>query len=199
MRELNDEILLSRLLTDNAEAFEEIYRRFVKTLYNYAYRLCQDKQKAEDAVQDTFIELWSKRAHCGKILNIKAYLITCVRRKINRTYNAQSSFPISDNENFVEKFFSEFPIEEVIITQENYRRVISFLQSQIELLPKREFEALHLRFYENLGFEEIAQIMEISPQSARNTVGKGIVKLRQNLPKSLLFSAMALLSFYFVK
>ena len=196
IKELSDEILLGLLIKGDAGAFGELYCRYVKTLYNYTYRLLQNKERSQDIVQDTFIELWNKRANCEAILNIKAYLIGCVRLKAKRSFQFEDKFSVSGHEDLIEKFFSEFPIDELIITEENYRRVISFLQTQFELLPKREHEALHLRFYEGLSFEEISIIIDIAPQSVRNTIGKGLEKLRQNLPKSLFFSTIFLVNLF---
>ncbi|MDJ1504415.1 RNA polymerase sigma factor [Xanthocytophaga agilis] len=187
----HDEVLFQHLQNGDSDAFAELYRRYVKVLYNYAYRLSGSKDKAQDAVQDTFVEIWNRRESIGKIQNAKAYLLSCTRRRLTlvvQEHNFVSSLSVS--ESYLDLLVAEHTVEQFIITEENFRQSVYLLKSCLQELPKREYECLHLRFFEELSYEEIAQVMNITTQSARNTTGKALTKLRQHFPKSLLISLL---------
>ena len=54
------DLLLARARKGDAAAFEEIYRTFCGPVYTLALRICASADKAEDVVQDTFIEAFAK-------------------------------------------------------------------------------------------------------------------------------------------
>ncbi len=190
--ELDDEVLLHRLLNSDVEAFNELYLRYVKSLYNYAYKISNEREKIEDIIQETFIELWAKRTGYENVKNIKAYIFGCVRNKINRSLSLKNTRPLTELNYLIENFYTDFSVEETLITDENLKRTITHLQTQFKTLSKREYEALHLRFYEDLSFDKIAEIMDITTQSARNTINKALIRLRQNLPNSIFLSVFLL-------
>lgn len=185
---IHDEVLMQHLQKGDSNSLAELYNRHVKVLYNYAYRLSGSKAQAQDAVQDTFVEIWNRRQTLGQVRNTKAYLLSCTRRQLALLARETSVFH-ADLSLHVPR---EDTIEDFIITEENFQQSIFYLQSSLQRLPKREYECLHLRFFEDLSYEEVAEIMNITTQSARNTVAKGLSKLRLHLPKSLLISFITL-------
>jgi DNA-directed RNA polymerase specialized sigma24 family protein len=55
------------------------------------------------------------------------------------------------------------------------------LLEEINRLPKRQHEAIFLRFYEELSYEDIAAIMNLNYQGARNIIYKSVKALRKNM------------------
>ncbi len=188
---IHDEVLFEYLHNGDSDAFAELYRRYVKVLYNYAYRLSGTKEKAQDAVQDTFVEIWNRRETIGQVKNAKAYLLSCTRRKLALSMQEPDFISSSYlNDTYLNFLASSNTIEQLIITEENFDKSVYVLKNRLAELPKREYECLHLRFFEELSYEEIAQVMNITVQSARNTTAKALTRLRQQIPKSLLISLL---------
>ncbi len=52
------------------------------------------------------------------------------------------------------------------------------LEAAIRDLPSRQLEALFLRFYEGIPYEEIAEVMQITVSSAHKTIYKALTHLR---------------------
>jgi DNA-directed RNA polymerase specialized sigma24 family protein len=52
-------------------AFEELYRKYAKVLYNYGRKLKHDPELVHDAIQDLFIELWRLREGLADIVHVK--------------------------------------------------------------------------------------------------------------------------------
>ncbi len=187
---MNDEVLMQHVQKGDSDSLAQLYNRHVKALYNYAYRLSSSKDRSQDAVQDAFVEIWNRRHTLGQVRNAKAYLLSCTRRQLASIVNES---PFLQNEVHLEALHPDASIEDFIITEENFEQSVSYLQASLQLLPRREYECLHLRFFEDLSYEEVAESMQITTQSARNTVGKALSKLRLQLPKSLIISLAALI------
>jgi RNA polymerase sigma factor (sigma-70 family) len=169
------------------KAFAEIYERFAKALYNYAYKLTHDSQTAQDAVQELFVEIWEARERLSATNSIRFYLYRSLRRKIHRSYQTEWRTELNALQDHEVPDTLLWPsIEEMTITQESLEANVKWLKSQLEQLSAREYEALQLRFYDGLEYDQIAEILQINDQSARNLITRAIQRLRRNLPDSLL-------------
>src|SRR3954451_18680916 len=61
----SDADLIVRVAERDREAFEVLYRRYVRSVFGLALRRLRDRQRAEDAVQETFASVW-RSAHSYK-------------------------------------------------------------------------------------------------------------------------------------
>ena len=57
-RQVSDSDLITRIARGDAEAFEDLYRRYSRSVFGLALRRLRDRERAEDAVQDTFTSIW---------------------------------------------------------------------------------------------------------------------------------------------
>lgn len=169
------------------KAFAEIYERFVKILYNYAYKLTHDPQIAQDAVQELFVEIWDARERLSATNSIRFYLYRSLRRKIHRSYQNERYSELDSLQDHELPESHLWPsIEEMTITEESLEANVKWLKSELAQLSTREYEALQLRFYDGLEYDQIAEILQINDQSARNLITRAIQRLRRNLPDTLL-------------
>jgi RNA polymerase sigma-70 factor (ECF subfamily) len=190
----NDSLLWQAFREGNPQAFEAIYHKYVRPLYNYGYNLTRDAAAVEDAIQDLFIYLHEHQATLGATDNIKFYLLRSLRRILAKraTQRAQSQAPEQTFENalFVSEenplFFAEQEAQAV-----QYKQIIR----QIDQLPKRQKEAMFLLYIHGLSYPEVAQVMELETKSVYNLINKAIHTLRENLRGLLL---MLLSLFYLI-
>jgi len=84
---------------------------------------------------------------------------------------------------FVKNYCIDITIspEEDIINLENETELKSQLLTTLSKLPKRQQEAIHLKYMLGLDSESISKIMNITNQTLRNTLHSGINSLRENL------------------
>lgn len=85
---LNDEMLVKLMRVDDAAAFQEIYRRYFRSLTITALSRLRTKEAAEEIIQEVFVSLWEKRAK-QNIQQLKAYLFASVRYQIIDFYKSQ--------------------------------------------------------------------------------------------------------------
>nr|WP_295927055.1 sigma-70 family RNA polymerase sigma factor [uncultured Dyadobacter sp.] len=169
-------------------AFGEITERNYAALYHYGTRFTSDRDLIKDCLQDLFLEIWEKRHSLSHIGTIKPYLFQSLRNNLIRRVRKQSFFSdIRDDD--VEDDVSP---ESDWIIQETDQLTSHRLKQAIDSLPKRQKEALYLKYYENLSYEEIATVMGLQRQAVANYLQYGIAKLREYWQQAAIF--MALLS-----
>ena len=154
-----------------------MYRLHYQALYSYGKRFLVDDALVEDAVQDLFIILWRTRANLSSVTNIKYYLFRSLRRDIHRISDRERRFEKADMETFLHSYDllsedSDFGEDEDTLAHK--------LSGVLQRLPKRQHEAILLRYYENFSVPEIAALMGISEKTVRNTLFNAIAQLRQN-------------------
>lgn len=160
------------------DAFRNIYRRFAGVLYNYGTRFTGDTGLVEDNIQDLFVDLWESRGRLGPTTSIKYYLFRALRRRIARQSEIMRRFGDAPGDGLSEAGESyEF---QLILEQENAARK-RILQEVLDGLSARQREILHLKYYEELSFEEIARLMQIDIRSAYKLTYKALASVRTRL------------------
>lgn len=171
----------------NEQAFSALYQRYVRILFSYGKKLIRDEKIVEDAIQDLFTELWQRRAHLGDAIDVRFYLFRCLRRKIHKSLGPDQVMP----DNWEETYAFLLPVspsrESEVIGQEMQESQTSELMAQLKKLPLRQYEVLLLYYFQNFSYAEIADLLAINEQSARNLLQRALTKLRQTiLPTTLL-------------
>ena len=76
MPALPDNELVLRLQSDDAEAFDALYRRYNHSLYLNIFKLTKDAEAARDILQEVFIVLWEKRQSIDNIRPVSSWLFS---------------------------------------------------------------------------------------------------------------------------
>lgn len=175
----DDGQLWSDLKRSDELAFAILYRRYVSVLYSYGRKIVRNDEIVEDAIQDLFIDLWQMRERLSDVESARFYLFRSLRRKIHREYikkNLPSKQWINTDENDLPVTLS---LEEDIIAAEIAQIEKSNIQDLLRQLPARQSEAIMLYYYEDFSFHQVAEILSINEQSARNLIQRGLIKLRR--------------------
>jgi RNA polymerase sigma-70 factor (ECF subfamily) len=84
--------------------------------------------------------------------------------------------------------------EENLIDEEDNHQRIYRLKKLLSDLSPRQYEALILRYYDEMAFDEIAAILNVNEQSARNLVQRGLLQLRHYAKYVISLTLFCLLS-----
>lgn len=156
-----------------------------KMLFNYGMKIIKDEELVKDTVQELFIKLWNRKEHLCREINIKAYLITSLRRSLYRKIQSLNKFEsFTDYDNELLPFDFEISVEQMFINNESNKLIALKLARFVMLLPKRQKEVLYLKFMQNLNRDEIAGVMNISLQTVSNIYQIALKNLRVQLEKS---------------
>ena len=184
-----DAVLWRQALNGDMEAYAYLYETFAPVLYNYSYRFTGDQAFTEDCIQELFLRLLERGSYLSDTDSIKFYLFRTIRRDIVRRLEArdQQTLPLLERDvDFRVEFTHSASWLESRIREERSGQLLNCLNQ----LPARQKEAIYLRFYDELSYEEVAQIMGISQLSAYKVIYKALANLYQKMPAR---SALSLL------
>lgn len=178
---ISDQELISRYLAGQESALETLVRRHKNRVYAYILMIVKDKELAEDLFQDTFIKVINTiRSHQYKeegkfiqwAMRIAHNLIIDYFRKANR-------IPIIENRDEYNVFDKvRLPVEsveEMMITEQIHKDV----KRLIEYLPKEQKEVLMMRHYSDMSFKDIAEVTNVSINTALGRMRYALINLRK--------------------
>ncbi|MGX5820060.1 RNA polymerase sigma factor [Chitinophaga lutea] len=175
--------LWSDVLKGDENAYALMHRQLHPVLYRYAFAMLGSEDLAQDAVQEAFIRIWFKKEHIGPLRHVRAFFFTALRRgALNQLRGLRSLQILPAAEPDI-----AFSAEDIVIGREEQDHLRARISDYLNQLPKRQREVIWLRFYEELTYPEIADIMKINYQSVLNLAHKAIAQLRELMGSSPLW------------
>jgi len=180
---LDDAELVNQIKQHNKDAFDALYKRFAKTLTGYGLRLTDDIQIIEDSLHDVFVWIWTNRTKFEIRYSLKSYLIKSVRTTIIHKLKTQQKNVRTDFVDNEEEILSDFSfynsVESEFILKESHKSTALKVLAMLETLSPKQKELIHLRYYQELSFKEIASLLNISIKGCYKLMGRAIDGLRQ--------------------
>ncbi|GAB3919007.1 MULTISPECIES: RNA polymerase sigma factor [Larkinella] len=178
---IDEEQLWDQFRSGDEVAFARLYKEYVQVLYHYCAHFTADRALIKDCIHDLFVELWKHRQTIGQTTSVRFYLMASIKRKLVRHLNAEMKFSSQDDvENDREWLPGCAPsYESTLISYEEDDHVNSCVAKAIEKLPRRQREAVYLRYYQNLSNEEISSLMQINIQSVYNLIFGALTNLKK--------------------
>ncbi len=178
---VSDQELISRYIAGQESALEQIIRRHKNRVYAYILMVVKDKELAEDLFQDTFIKVINtfrsgQYKEEGKfiqwVMRISHNLIIDYFRKAKR-------IPLVENSDEYDIFDKvRIPVESVeeqMITEQIHRDV----KKLIDYLPAEQREVLVMRHYGDMSFKDIAEVTNVSINTALGRMRYALINLRK--------------------
>lgn len=183
------ESLLLQLQQHNEQALAMLMKTHYKDMYNYASRFASDEVLVKDAIQEVFISLWQRRETATSILSLPYYLLGAVKNRVLKALqkNKNNYDIIQDSAHY--HFEVEFSIEKKITEKQFAEERAGNVRSIISNLSPRQREIIYLKFYQQLDHDQIAGLMNISPQSTYNLLHESIQKFKKNWQSKFLMKA----------
>jgi RNA polymerase sigma factor (sigma-70 family) len=167
----------------NIYALSTLMDEYYADLFHWGMRLHHEREFVKDCIQEVFVNLWRLQKNTSSVENVRAYLLMVLKnhmlRELGNKHNKLQS-SLSDDYSFSVEFAADYQMIEEEQEVYQYR----MLEKVMNNLPPRQKELLYLKFYQNLDFEQIADVMNLGRQSAYNLFQKSLNNLRRNWPIS---------------
>lgn len=173
-----DAELLVRIAERDRDAFAVLYHRYVRSMFGLALRRLRDRQRAEDAVQETFASIWrsagSYRPERGPAA---PWLYAIARNAIVDRFRGQA-----DTAHEVPDLASGEPgpadrAESAYVAWRVHRAM--------EELPQREREVLELAYWSGLSQTEVAEYLHIPLGTVKTRTRSALARLADVLEGEL--------------
>lgn len=171
--------LAEKFRTGDLEAYNQLFEKYHTAIYRYCLKFLGDKELAKDAFQDTFMKMFEHRFEF-KSDNFGAWLYTICRNVCLNMIRGQKK-----NELFDEITHSNYNQNSIDVgLNEQINKALSMLPLQLK-------EVLVLREYNDLSYQEIADILgielslvKIRIHRARNLLRKILIPLQKEIYES---------------
>jgi len=167
---------MERIHDGDRSAMDELLREFWEPLVSYAQEIVSGRDQAEDVVQEVVLRVWERRSDWTPTDRLQAFLYRATRNEaLNHRRNRNT------RRGFLERIKIPRPTapdpaevsEEAVLA----RRV----RAAIDDLPTRRREIFILARFHGQTHREIAEILDISPQTVSNQMSSALSQLRDAL------------------
>jgi RNA polymerase sigma-70 factor (ECF subfamily) len=159
------------------KAFEMIIRTHSRALFAIAYGILQNREEAEDVVQDALIKAWKSRWRVRDPEKFPAWLSTIARYRARDVFRKRRPLPLAEEM----KEFSDAPISTSSSTGDMDRQVHTALAG----LPELHRTALSLRYLEDMDYRTIENRLGLSNGALRGILGRALAAMRKQLRPAL--------------
>jgi RNA polymerase sigma factor (sigma-70 family) len=174
-----DRAVIDAQSTIDADALvAELFDREGRSLVRLAGVFCDDRNAAEDLVQEAFIRLHRSAASIRDISRAPAFLRSIVIN-LSRDHNRRGLMSLRHRDSVEPARPAAGPAEHAVADEES-ATVLAALRS----LPERQRGCLVLRYYEELSIAEVAETLNISNNSVKTHCRRGLAALEARLDES---------------
>lgn len=180
---MTDEQLALEYIDGNNRAFDLLLARNQSKLYSYILFVVHDRDTADDVFQETFVKVITK-LHQRKYTNsgkFSAWIMRIAHNVIMDWYREQKAEKIIEPtiDNDLSNLSSKEVVEGSIENQFVFEQVLDDVKKMMNLLPPTQREVVFMRFYQNMSFKEIAEMTNVSINTALGRMRYAILNLRR--------------------
>ena len=174
---LEDKILVWKLNRGSTNALSRIYEKYRDGLLRLAIALLNDKDDAEDVVQDVFVGFAESAGDFELTGSLKGYLATCVaNRARNRNVARQRRKNLAADNREPPAPNTQTPDRWIMNCEE-----LETISNALASVPDMQREVITLHLYGEMKFREIAELQEVSIKTTQSRYRCGLEKLRKSL------------------
>jgi len=185
--EQTDDELMSRFSGGDMPALEGIFTRYKKPVFNFALRFLANRAEAEDVASDVFLAVVSGRYHYSPTAKFSTWLFTVTRNAyISRIRSGKKMFSLwfkteQGEDQQMDMADQSLPRPDDALLQEEKS---VFLEKALSKLPLGQREAIILREFQNMNYEDIAKVLNCSLSNVKILIFRGRENLRRDLKTS---------------
>ena len=178
---LSDEKLIALFQSGDINAYNELVKRYKERLFNFVLRYFNNKEQAEDVVQDTLIKLYTHASYYKNVAKFSTWIFTIAKnnaltelrknkRKRTESLWTEDGNPLDINskeQSLDQKTHNEFAINQ--------------LNKFLDEIPENFRMAVVLRDFQELSYDEISKILEIPIGTIKSRINRGRIQLAEKM------------------
>ena len=189
---ISEKLLWKNFTAGDHRSFHLLFDKYWEPLFQYAYRIIQNKEDAEEAVQELFIHIWNKRAAIpAELHSVSAYLYTALKNRL-LNHLAKKKYRLTSLDQLCNEV-SPLSANE----HHDRKNMDGMIRSLAGLLPEKMQQAYLLHQFNGLSVTEIAAATGNSEQNIRNQINTAVKKISHSyLSHSMILLFLLFLSLF---
>jgi RNA polymerase sigma-70 factor, ECF subfamily len=156
------------------EAFEMIIHTYSRTLFAIAYGILQNREEAEDVVQDSLVKAWKTRWRVRDPEKFPGWLATIARYRAHDIFRKRRTVSLSEQ-----------LIQPIEPAPTDTSGLDQRLHSALATLPELHRAALTLRYFEEMDYRTIENTLGLTNGALRGILGRALASMRKQLRPAL--------------
>ncbi len=181
---MDERYIIKKVKEGDQYAFKKLFQKYQDYVFNICYRMTGNRHDAEDTTQDVFIKIFHSIGNFRGDSAVKSWIYriavnACLNRERRRKLTSWVSldFLMNGRTEFQPRDESSSP--DINLEQAERERIV---QQAIQSLPSRQKTALVLQRYDDLSYQQIAEIMETTTSAVESLIHRA----KENLSRKLI-------------
>jgi len=177
--------LMERIRTGDMEAFRELVEAHEKRVVNTISRMLSDEKEAEDLAQQVFIRVWNSAARWEPTAKFTTWLYTILRNLVFNESRRRARHPVRsldaemDDDEHPRQFSDpNMKAPDATLLDAEMQEAI---ERAIQELPEAQRIAVVLRRYQDVTYEEIAEVLELTVPAVKSLLFRARTELKEKL------------------
>ena len=179
--ELTDEKLIARFQDGDINAYNELVDRYKDRLLNFVFRYFNNREQAEDVVQETLIKLYTHASYYKNIAKFSTWLYTIAKN------NALTELRKNKRKRTDSLWTNEGKPIDIETKGDSLEKTVhneiavEALNRYLDEIPENFRIAVILRDFQELSYEEISKILEIPIGTIKSRINRGRIQLSEKM------------------
>lgn len=169
-----DPDILSKIADGDEQAFTQMFHHYRNKVFHFCQKILQSDDKAKEVTQDVFMKLWITRSSLRGVAYPDAYIFTIARNICFNILKREAIKSRVTSEIAARIPFADDSTEKSIYYNE-YKRLLAHA---VDALPARQKEVYVLSYEQGLKRGEVAQKMQVSPETVKSQLALAIKFIR---------------------
>jgi RNA polymerase sigma-70 factor (ECF subfamily) len=189
---LDDKLIIRNLKEGDVLSFDNIFKKYNKKVYYFAFSYLKNREEAEDVVQEVFMNLWRHRIQINEYYVFSKYLF-----KITYTTTCKKFRKHASDKKLMEEVMRNCALEDNSTNLDiEYNNLLETANSLIEKMPSRQKKIFLLCINDQLTTEQIAQQLHISKKTVENYLSKVKTSLKKSFSDGRILSILFFCLFF---
>lgn len=173
-----DEELMRVYQAGDWQAFDELYARYAKPIYNFLRRTAPRPDAADDLFQKTFLHVHTGRQQYRPQAPFRHWIFTIARNVLRDDVRQQRRRPVVNAEEFDERL----GVDGISSQPRSHRVETGLMVSEaVSALPLSQREVIVLNRYQGMSYGEIGEVLGVSENAVKQRAFQAMQKLRRAL------------------
>lgn len=184
MERISDEYMVNLWVSfkkGDRDSFEKIFQQYYSLLISYGRKFTTDRYLIEESAQDLFLKLWNNRYTLSVPASVKPYILKSFRSVLFRKLQKMSVSTLEQLDEGRYTFCLEVAHDQKVIDDEKEKEKKNKIEISLRKLTSRQREAVYLRFYQDLTYEEIAEVLHIEIGGTYKLLYRALERLKEEL------------------
>jgi len=189
-RHLPDDALIAQAQSGDTLAFTELVRRYEETVYRFSYKICRDKEKASETLQDTFVNVFRKLNTFDGKAKFSTWLYAIVTNNCLMKHRKRKSDELEESLEAYDHIHSTDDAvrrPELVSSEHSPADIVmgkelrDILDAAMLKLPKEYRVVFVMRDIEGRSSEETAGVLGLSNEATKSRLRRARAFLRDQL------------------